>query len=86
VRFIVFGYGSQLLRIEESAFCESLGLKAICLPASVEFIGKACFGECRGVQSITFEFASRLSQIEHTFFYSSALKAINVPASVEELG
>jgi hypothetical protein len=39
---VIFESGSNLKRIEKSAFCRS-GLKSVRIPAKVEFIGEWCF-------------------------------------------
>jgi hypothetical protein len=38
-----FAPGSQIRRLERNAFTRFTGLKSVCIPASVEFLGRECF-------------------------------------------
>jgi hypothetical protein len=86
---IEFDNGSNLIRIEESAFSSS-GLKSIVIPSSVEILGKSCFGHCQSLESIIFENDSKLVRIEEEAFYHAQfgihrLKSIVIPQCIEDI-
>jgi hypothetical protein len=50
---------------------------------SVEVICEKCFSKCKSLESISFEWDSKLSRIERKAFCESCLESIHLPASVE---
>jgi hypothetical protein len=75
----------QVKQIEESCFTQS-SLKAICIPRSVEVIGKRAFSRCRGLEVLTFETQSKLKRLDDECFASCAFKSICIPGSIEIIG
>jgi hypothetical protein len=61
-------------------------LKSIEIPSSVVILGKTSFGECKSLESVTFESGSRLERIDDMAFSGSGLKSIEIPSSVVILG
>jgi hypothetical protein len=83
---VTFGFDSRLRIIEHHAFFTS-GLRSICIPRTVEVIGREAFSCCGQLTSVVFESDSRLRRIERSaFFLSSKLTSICIPESIEELG
>jgi hypothetical protein len=81
---IAFESGSKLTRIGDHAFALCSSLKAICIPASVEFLGEQCFLRCMSLIQLTFESGSRLTQIgKEAFEQCSALPSICLPAQLD---
>jgi hypothetical protein len=78
---VIFETGSQLEKIDESAFRGS-GLRSIVIPSSVVALGKSSFCECRSLESVTFENCTRLERIEESAFQKTGLKTIVIPSSV----
>jgi hypothetical protein len=74
---------SNLWRIGEQALSRCDHLESICIPASVEVLGKGCFPQC--LKTVTFEARSRLRIIEEKAFGSCWLHTICLPASVSEI-
>jgi hypothetical protein len=60
---ISFQSDSKLICIESKAFAHCIQLKCICIPRRVERLGPECFAHCFGLESLMFEFGSRLAQI-----------------------
>jgi hypothetical protein len=78
---IAFEAGSRITRIQNRAFEFCTSLKAICIAASVEFLGEACFMGCKSLIQLTFESGCRLTEIgKHAFENCSS---ICIPAQVE---
>jgi hypothetical protein len=78
----------NLDRIEAQCF-KNMALSTycrICIPSSVESIGKYCFDGCGFLCEVTFEFGSKLQRIEKEAFRETHLKTIRIPASVELIG
>ena len=67
-------------------FGAGAGLRSVCVPASVECIGKSCFLNCRSLCNLVFERGSNLKRIETHAFTGTNLVCVRVPASVEVLG
>jgi hypothetical protein len=82
---VIFESGSQLQRIHGFAFCRS-GLKAIAIPSSVAVLGKACFSDCKSLESLAFERECRLELIDEDSFRGTGLKSAEIPSSVVVLG
>jgi hypothetical protein len=78
---VTFESGSQLERIEESAFRDS-GLRSIVIPSSVVVLGKECFYCSRSLESVTFENSSRLERIEDSAFWGTRIQSIVIPERV----
>jgi hypothetical protein len=93
IEVIEFESGSQLRRLETGAFSLCRSLKSICIAASVEFIGKACFVDLddlphcwSNLETVRFEKGSKLREIEPmAFAYCRLLKSLLIPASVEKM-
>jgi hypothetical protein len=86
LQFIAFEFGSQLTRIDSLAFCHISNLRSICLPMSVETIGKGAFMMCSNLSLLVFERSSKLTRIEKdTFYWCSSLKSVRLPASLQFL-
>jgi hypothetical protein len=80
---------SKLRRLDVCALGGCIALKSFCIPASVDQIGKICFGRlpgCISLTSLTFEPESHLTRFGVAAFAGCvALKSICVPASVTAL-
>jgi hypothetical protein len=86
VQFIAFEFGSQLTRIDRSAFDGYQGLRSICLPRSVEKICAGAFSYCSSLALLGFERCSRLTRIdEEAFSWCESLGPIHLPASLQIL-
>jgi hypothetical protein len=73
--------------IEKNAFYDCRSLKSICIPSSVEEVGKSCFAYCWSLRTVTFARESKLRLIEkEAFDECPSLKSVPVPASVEVVG
>jgi hypothetical protein len=83
---LLFESESRLTRIEANALYGCSSLKAICLPASVEFIGECSFSECTLLSSFTFDSGSKLTQIEAAPFSRCSFHSILISRSIKELG
>jgi hypothetical protein len=59
-QFIAFEFGSQLTRVDVSAFFHFSELRSICIPSSVETILKRAFVECKKLSLFSFERGSKL--------------------------
>jgi hypothetical protein len=80
---IVFESSSSLLAFDPSAFASFRVLRSICIPSSVESIGRNCFTSCVHLSIVTFERDSRLSVLSHSVFEScSALESVRRPPSI----
>jgi hypothetical protein len=72
--------------VDRLAFAES-GLKAICLPSSVERIGMACFYRCLALRTVTFGINSGLLHMgDHAFRDCRNLPSIFLPPLVRSVG
>jgi hypothetical protein len=90
---IDFGLPSKLVRIDDSAFAGCCALGSLCLPASLEYVGRDCFGKanplstCGALDHIDIERGSRLREIgESAFAGLLGLQSICIPASVLVIG
>jgi hypothetical protein len=63
---VVFGAGSHLSQIQESAFAGCLSVSSIGIPRSVEGIPYDCFSSCEKRSTVIFECGSRLSDFEES--------------------
>jgi hypothetical protein len=77
---ISFESESRLRRIEESCF-QFCSLQSICIPSSVEILGKSCVSES-SLHSVSFVSGSRLLQIEACCFHGCSLPSVSIPPSV----
>jgi hypothetical protein len=88
VKIVEFESGSRLMQIEKKCFSQCR-LKSLCIPRTVEVLGKRCFagsGRTKNVVgAITFESESRLIRIEEGCFQYCSLKSICIPRNVEVL-
>ena len=81
----------QISSIAGWAFNGCSSLTEITVPASVQTIGKAAFQNCTALTDVAFEDGSSLKEIGNSDNYNAfagctALKTINIPISVEEIG
>jgi hypothetical protein len=61
-------------------------LTSVCLPASVETLGRECFANCFSLSEFAFESGSRLNEIkEYAFGGCSSLKSLSLPASLQKI-
>jgi hypothetical protein len=65
---LTFEPGSNVSRIDVSAFIRCSSLLSVCIPASVETLGQNCFAECTKLSIVTFEAGSKLLHIEEAAF------------------
>ncbi|MBQ8689403.1 MAG: leucine-rich repeat domain-containing protein [Clostridia bacterium] len=83
---VVFEEGSQLEVIGEMAFYGSSATE-ITVPAGVKMIGKAAFGYCQSLKSVTFADGIRLTELSDGVFSDCySLSSITVPADVLKIG
>jgi hypothetical protein len=61
---VTFESGSKLSSIDKSAFQYCRSLSSICIPSSVEKVGKHCFDGCESLSAVTLESGSKLSPID----------------------
>jgi hypothetical protein len=90
LREITFEAGSNLRLIGDCAFMRTT-LRSITIPSSVEEIGINSFSGYDAVaivsiSEVTFEKVSKLERIGRHAFCEAALKTIEIPSSVEEIG
>jgi hypothetical protein len=81
---------SNVQAIHDSTFHACKFLKSICLPASVERLGSACFqplpGEESPLETVTFEPGSKLRKIpQEAFSRCTRLRSICLPPSVKKI-
>jgi hypothetical protein len=60
--------GSELCCVEAGAFWECSSLSSICIPSSVEVLGKFCFYGCRSLSTVPFDSVSKLVYHEPPLF------------------
>jgi hypothetical protein len=80
---VTFESNSQLNRIEEPCFRDR-HINSICLPRSLEALGRFCFMNAK-IHSISYKPRSMLTQIEGLCFSGSSLKCVCFPESIEVL-
>jgi hypothetical protein len=69
--------------LESFANCSSLS--SICIPSSVEKIGRACFKSCLSLRAVQFGSESKLQKLCSDCFQDcSSLQSITIPRSVEK--
>jgi hypothetical protein len=77
---------SVTVRLSNLLFLYYSSLRTICLPASVEFLGKSFFSECTALWSLAFESGSKLPRNRARALSScSSLKSILITPRVKEL-
>jgi hypothetical protein len=89
VEVVTFARGAQIRRLGSSSFTALFSLREICIPASVEFIGKCCFcgASPSQLRTVTFAPESNLREIEAWAFADcDELFDIEIPSSVTRLG
>ncbi len=80
-----FNIADGTLGILTNAFYDKPQLQSISIPNSLEFIGDAAFGGCKGLTSLTLP--SSLKSIEKSAFYNcTGLTSLSIPSSVTSLG
>jgi hypothetical protein len=82
---VVSKYRWDLVHLGEQSFA-SARLRRICIPSSVQSIGKNCFCKCRSLREVIFEFGSKLRRIEKSAFADTHLKMIRIPSNVQFIG
>jgi hypothetical protein len=76
-----------LRKICPNAFSNCSALKSICIPASIEIIGKECFENCSSLSQIIFQSGSRITRLGgEVFGRCSLLTSICIPANVKSIG
>jgi hypothetical protein len=78
-----FDPGSSLRRISDLCF-RSCRLESLCVPCSVEILGKSCFSHAK-IDVLSFESESNLRTIQESCFDHCILKSIRLPRLVEAL-
>lgn len=87
LEMVYFCQNSKLKVIDEKAFYNCYNLKEICLPKSIESIGKYAFSNCVDLESLTFEEDCQVKTIgDCAFSYLHMLKSIELPGAVQEIG
>lgn len=76
--------GRKITLIADSAFSGKKSVIEVILPDSIEAIGAYAFEDCSNLKRINL--AESLKHIGYKAFYSTGLKEIHVPASVEYIG
>jgi hypothetical protein len=67
-----------------SVFESCLSLTSICIPPNVETIPNECFCECKSLVQVSFEHASKLTQIEDgAFLACQSLRSFVIPSQLE---
>jgi hypothetical protein len=77
--------GKRMTLKEIGGFVQWNGLKIV-IPHNVEKIGTNCFGDCKSLCEVIFEFGSNLKEIEGQAFYCSSIKSIEIPNEVDKIG
>jgi hypothetical protein len=86
VMAIEFSARSRIRQIPQEAFELCNGLVSLCLPASVETLGRLAFARCGHLCTITFAPGSQLKEIgPHAFSKCYELQSIAVPPFVSTL-
>lgn len=82
---MTFESNCRVRRLADETFYESVLLAAVCIPASVESIGKSCFALCGEMNSLTFERGSKLSMIGESAFQLCTMMgpSIQLPSSLD---
>jgi hypothetical protein len=81
---VTFEPGSKLSSIGNCAFGDCSSLSSICIPSSVERIGKCCFLRCTRLQLVSFESGSRLSRIgDNLFGRGLSLSSVCLPPLIQ---
>lgn len=81
---IEFDKNSQLLTIENNAFCHT-GIEKISIPSHVKFICKSCFFKCPNLKKIDFEKNSELEIFSDMMFLNDNIESITIPSKVRTL-
>jgi hypothetical protein len=58
----------------------------LCIPASIEIIGRSCFRFCQSLGEIRISSASQLKRLDKFAFAFSDLRRLTIPSSVSEIG
>ena len=83
---VTFADDTQIVRIGESAFESSQGLKRVHLPKNIVEIENCAFEWCEALESVTFEENSKLEKISwRAFERCKSLKEIEIPAGVKTI-
>ena len=79
-------FAEGITSIEQMSFAAS-GVRHVVIPKEVTSIGDMAFGNCYNLTSVTFEEGSQLKSIgKQAFGNCTALKSIEIPASVTSIG
>lgn len=81
---IEFSKNSQLIEINEFAFCYSR-FENIIIPNNVKYIGNNAFLYCQKLKLIEFEKNSKLEYFSDELFDNSNIESISIPSNVKEL-
>jgi hypothetical protein len=86
---VEFESKSALTRIGAEAF-HHCPLSSMCIPSSVEFVGKLCFQRCYQLKSLSFEFPSHVRELRSVLMTTTdrgltVLYSVDIPDSVEIL-
>jgi hypothetical protein len=83
---VAFESGSSLRVLLDEAVARCKGLRSICIPSSVEFIGEECFGDCTDLAVMTFEPDSRIRWLGNNVFQDCRnLQFADIPQQLELL-
>jgi hypothetical protein len=85
VSAVLFKSDLRLREICRGAFAQCSGLTAFNVPESLEIIGDRCFEYCGAMETIEFEWSSRLRRIGGRTFCGCNLYSITIPALTEEI-
>jgi hypothetical protein len=84
---VTFECGSKLSSIEGFAFSGCCSLLSICIPSSVEALGRSCFHNCVRLSNVSFEPGSKLASIDESAFEGCpCLSSIGLPSSIRRPG
>lgn len=76
---------SRLRRINDLCFW-TCAMRSICVPRSVEFVGRSCFAgssfPAHALSSIFFESGLKLTRLAESWFAQSSIRSLCIPQSV----
>lgn len=80
---VLFTPDSQLIRIQQNAFCECTSLQFMLLPGTLKHIDERAFYRCKNLKSV--RFPEGLTYIGKEAFYFCGLEKLELPESLEIL-
>jgi hypothetical protein len=80
---LTFEAGSRLTRIEELCFVHCCALRSVCLPRSLQVLGRSYFNNCQRIEMLTFEPGSDLRRIEEMTFAFCKVRLLSIHAHVD---